>query len=177
MDYPAKLVMGIITADDCNEPELFRVITERFGVIDIKSDSIVFDVTDYYVVEMGKKLKRQWVSFESLISQDSLSTIKIETVKMEHSFKRADGTRTVNLDPGYATMHNFVLASTKGYSHRIYLSNNIYAELTFVCKKKKFRPLNWTYFDYRDNIALFNSIRIKFKSQICPTAEKEITNV
>jgi hypothetical protein len=177
MDYPAKLVMGIITADDCNDTEVFKTITKRFGTVDIKSDPIVFDVTDYYVVEMGEKLKRQWVSFESLISQDSLSTIKLETIKMEHSFKRTDGTRTVNLDPGYATMHNFVLASTKGYSHRVYLDKGIYAELTFVCKKKKFHSLPWTYFDYRDNIAFFDSIRIKFKSQICPAAGKEVTNV
>lgn len=165
MDYPAKLIIGIIIAEDCNETEVLKILNKKFGNVDLKSESIVFNFTDYYTPEMGDKLKRQWLSFESLISQDSLSKIKLDTINIENSFKRTDGTRTINLDPGYVTMHNLVLASTKAYSHRIYLGNDIYAELTLICKQKKFHPLDWTYADYRANITFFDLIRTNFKAQ------------
>ena len=37
-----------------------------------------------------------------------------------------------NLDPGMLSLHNLVLASTKGFAHRIYMREGIYAELALL---------------------------------------------
>jgi hypothetical protein len=60
--------------------------------------------------------------------------------------------RNINLDPGYLTFAKIVLASTKNYSHRIYLNKGIFAEVTLIFSKTegKFIPNINTYNDYKD---------------------------
>lgn len=43
-----------------------------------------------------------------------------------------DYKRKVNLDPGYLEPSKLVLASTKNFSHRIYLNQGIYGEVTLL---------------------------------------------
>ena len=61
-----------------------------------------------------------------------------------------DGKRSVNIDPGYLLYERFVLATGKNYSHRIYVGQGIYADLTLIFQKGAYRPLPWTYPDYAD---------------------------
>ena len=63
-----------------------------------------------------------------------------------------DGKRCINLDPGYLTLAKIVLASTKDYSHRIYLKDGIHAEVTLIYSKetKEYLPNINTYNDYKD---------------------------
>ena len=70
---------------------------------------------------------------------------------MRQSFS-ADGKRNVNIDPGYLTLANVILATTKGYSHRIYLGKGIYGEVTLLYKEKDktFVPNIFTYSDYQE---------------------------
>ena len=169
----AKLISGIIVAQDTgsevaplapdsNIKQIYNILENTFGRIDLRSEIIPFDFTNYYEEELGTDLQRQWVSFEKLIAPEDLASIKLSTVQIENSLKRPSGTRKVNLDPGYITLHNLVLASTKNYSHRIYLGNNIYAELTLIYQNHSFHPLDWTYPDYRENIKFFEEVRAKF---------------
>jgi len=76
------------------------------------------------------------------------------------------GRRTVNLDPGYLSAENLVLATTKGYSHRPYLRDGIYAELVYIYRGGTFAPVEWTYRDYRDarSIAFFNEVGLDYVS-------------
>ncbi len=48
------------------------------------------------------------------------------------------------------SLENFVLATTKNYSHRPYLGQNIFADLTYHFHQGQFEFLPWTYPDYRD---------------------------
>lgn len=164
MDSSVKLIMGVIIAPECDKTQLIKIISKEFGAVDTKSEPEPFDYTDYYTPEMGESLERQWLSFEKLISPGELSRIKNDTIKIENSLKRKDGTRIVNLDPGYITLHNLVLASTKNYSHRIYLDNGIYGELTLIYSNKEFHPLDWTYPDYKENKRFFEEVRAKLKN-------------
>jgi hypothetical protein len=59
------------------------------------------------------------------------------------------GRRRINLDPGYVTAAKLVLATTKDFSHRIYLGDGIYAEVTLNFAKHGCRPFAWTYPDFR----------------------------
>ncbi len=142
-----KLIVGIISARDDDTPVLFE-LEKRFGSIDLKSKIIPFDFTDYYSEEMGENLKRYWLDFERLISPEMITEIKLKTNKLEKKFSRGTG-RTVNIDPGYLAPSKLVLPSTKDFSHRIYLNEGIYAEITLQFAKNKFQFLPWTYPDYK----------------------------
>ena len=81
------------------------------------------------------------------IRQEDLAHIKLTTNGIETMYA-VGGKRQVNLDPGYLTAARFVLGTGKDYSHRIYLSKGIYADLTLFFQQGKFKALPWTYPDY-----------------------------
>jgi len=150
---PVKLVVGILAKDR----EWLARARERlggvFGRFDVESREAPFGFTDCYAGEMGGGLTRQWVGFESLVMPDGLHGIKRRTNLLEEEMAFA-GRRRANLDPGYVNDARLVLATTKDFAHRIYLGAGIYAETTMVYKEGAFRPLEWTYPDYRGQDAL-----------------------
>ncbi|MDR1784766.1 MAG: DUF4416 family protein [Endomicrobium sp.] len=148
----AKLFCGIIYFDEEVKLKSFVVLKKRLGKIDLTSNVITFDFSSYYNTEMGKSLKRFWISFEKLISVDMLAEIKVFTNFIENSFA-LDGKRRINIDPGYVNLANIVLATTKNYSHRIYVSCGIYAEVTMMYRKGGFTRFPWTYPDYLSETA------------------------
>jgi hypothetical protein len=111
---------------------------------------------------MGAPLFRRLFAFEKLIQQSTLAQIKVRTNQIEQHYGR-DGKRSVNIDPGYLLQERFVLASGKNYSHRIYLSEGIYADLTLIYHQGRFQPLPWTYPDYADGPILGVLERIRHK--------------
>lgn len=150
-----KLVCGLIINDQTMLDSVHLRLQEYFGEMDYKSDFIRFDFTDYYTPEMGTNLQRQFISFEKLIQPFELAWIKRLTNQIEDEFgilKNEQIFRNVNIDPGYLTASNFILASTKNYSHRIYLQDCIYAELELIFKNKRFNSVPWTYPDYQTEV-------------------------
>ncbi len=128
--------------------------------MDFVSLPINFDHTDYYEAEMGKQLKRRFVSFLKLIPIEDLYRIKLYTNRLESRYLMAKS-RQINIDPGYVDLAKLVLATTKDYAHRIFLRKGIFAEVTLSFKGDSFCPNEWTYPDYcRDEyIRIFNQIR------------------
>ena len=148
-DDPVKLVVGLLSADRKLLEQAQSALAEGFGTVSVKSPEIPFSFTNYYEKEMGPNLIRQWVGFHGLIESEQLSDFKRTTGSLEKRFLGPNGKRRVNLDPGTLSLHNLVLASTKGFAHRIYLRDGIYAELTLLFQSGKFQPLPWTYPDYQ----------------------------
>ena len=147
-DNLAKLFCGIISSNCEVENKALERLCEKFGKIDLRSACMPFDYTSYYNAEMGNNLLRFWISFEDLVFAGALADIKVFTNSIEDSLA-IDGKRTINIDPGYICPSNVVLASTKEFSHRIYLSQGIYGEVTTIYKKSEgFIKLPWTYPDY-----------------------------
>ena len=166
---PVKLIVGIITAVPDLLPGVHQRLSEQFGQVDFASDLLPFDYTNYYEAEMGKDLKRQFVSFEKLISAEELASAKCFSNTVECEFAEGDtASRPVNLDPGYISAAKLVLASTKDHAHRIYLQDGIYAEITLKFYRKSFQPWEWTYPDYRtpNYIDIFNHIRHIYMNQL-----------
>lgn len=166
---PVKLIYAILTATPDLLPAVYQRLSQRFGWIDFTSPLLSFDYTTYYEAEMGKDLKRQFVSFESLIAPDELASIKrfSNTVEREFAWDNAVS-RPINLDAGYISPAKLILASTKDHAHRIYLQRGIYAEITLRFYRKTFRPWEWTYPDYRTPayIEIFNHIRSIYMEQL-----------
>jgi hypothetical protein len=147
-----------------------RVILEMeglFGLTDWISPAFFFDRTKYYEKEMGWPLHRRFISFKTLVRPQDIVDIKCKTNDLENKESQG-GKRKINIDPGYVALERLVLATGKNYTHRIYLSEGIYADLTLIFQKGSFSPLAWTYRDYSDSkiIGYFNAVREKYKRQI-----------
>lgn len=144
---PAKLIIGMLLKEKELVYDLAQALTELFGEVDSVSPWLDFNFTNYYSKEMGSPLFRRMFSFKKLIEQKDLAHIKMETNGLEQAYTRKER-RRVNLDPGYLLLERFVLATGKNFTHRIYLDQGIYADLTLIYQKGDFRSLPWTYPDY-----------------------------
>ncbi|MFA4916068.1 MAG: DUF4416 family protein [Syntrophales bacterium] len=166
-----KLITSILSGDKDLLNKALEVLDGQYGRADFISALLPFNYTDYYAKEMGPALVRRFVSFESLVRPESLPDIKIGTNGIEERFS-VNGKRSVNIDPGYISYAHIILATGKGYSHRPYLRNGIYADLTLLYQDKTFCSLPWTYPDYAevDIVEMFNKIRAKYVLQAKETA-------
>ncbi len=142
-----KLMVSLLAADFDTINEALGSLCARYGNLDYLSSPQVFNCSDYYEIEMGGPLVRRFVFFEGLIRPEELPNIKIFCNSIEERHSR-DGKRRANLDPGYLALPHLILATGKGYSHRPYLCDGIYADLTLIYRDGFFHPLPWTYPDY-----------------------------
>jgi len=117
----------------------------------------------YYSKEMGSEssLKRFFVHYPTTLDRDLLTTFKLKTVQWEKETSRPDQTRTFNIDTGFVALEQLVLATSKPYTHRIYIAHGIYADLVFTYQNKNYQSLPWTYPDYQEQakINYFLSLR------------------
>lgn len=155
-----KLFIGIIFNAQVNLLDIYSMIEECYGDIESQSEIFDFDHTIYYKAEMGQGLKKQFVSIKPLVDPVTAYQTKIKSVEIEKKCM-IKNQRAVNLDPGILSAHNVILYSTKNYSHRIPLSNNIYAELTYIYKKNSYEVVPWSYPDFKKKAYLdfFKSVR------------------
>jgi len=144
----AALVVSVIYQKTPVRDEALRMLSEAFGAGATHPDVMAFDKTEYYSIEMGAPLYRVlWIA-GALFGRHRLPAIKLATNEIEKRLARRGGARRVNLDPGLLSAENFVLATTKNFTHRVYLRKGIYADLTLVYRKGEYTPLEWTYPDY-----------------------------
>ncbi len=158
------LVAGITYSDSDLLDQALKSLEDEFGPVGMKSPTFDFVMTDYYTSEMGGKLKKFFCCFKNLIEPVTLPDIKIRTNDIELRFVKGDEEnplRTVNIDPGYVTLSKLVLASTKDYTHRIFIGKGIYAETTLRFMYGSFVPVDTTYPDYKIPLAIdfFNTAR------------------
>ena len=152
---PAKLVIGFFLKEKRLAVDVVKALVEKLGSVDMISPWLPFNLTTYYDDEMGTPLFRRMLAFKRLIKQSALANIKLFTNDLEREYS-IDDRRTVNIDPGYLLHERFVLATGKNYSHRIYIGNEIYADLTLVYLKGHYNKMPWTYPDYAsENVMTF----------------------
>lgn len=170
---PAKLVIGVFLKARPLLEEVAGVLIERFGPLDLVSPWFDFDFTRYYLPEFGEPLYRRMLSFKNHIVQQHLAAAKVATNAIEARFLR-EGRRLVNIDPGYLARERFVLATGKNFTHRIYLDQGIYADLTLLFQKGNFRALPWTYPDYTqpEMLAWLHRVRRKYIADLRRIQEK-----
>jgi hypothetical protein len=165
---PGKLFMSLIASEDEFLHQGIKDLCLAFGEVDFTSERLPFNFTDYYTKEMGRDLFRRFIIFKNLISIPLLPDIKQSTNRLEEKYATPVGNRRLNIDPGYICLEHVILATTKGYAHRPYLRDGIYADLTLIYRNKSFQPLEWTYHDYRQEevIGLFNQFRKRYAEDL-----------
>lgn len=163
---PVVLFCGLLSTSEGRLAEAVQTLIARYGRIAEQTAILPWNHTSHYIQEMGKPLLRQFVFFEEKIPPERLPAIKRETIAIEiASSVTRDGQpcRTVNLDPGYLHPAKVVLATTKDFSHRLYLGDGIFGEVTLIYQKniQSFVPLATAYPDFgsQSYITLFNKAR------------------
>ncbi|HVP58234.1 MAG TPA: DUF4416 family protein [bacterium] len=145
---PVQLIAGVLYSDSTLLAQVEQALEERFSPIELRSEAVAFDVTDYYGPEMGSGLKRIIYAFRDLISPEAIAGIKLATNDVEAYFA-ASGGRRVNIDPGYIDFHKLVLASVKFLGHKIYIGKGVYADPTLYYDKG-WKPYPWGFPDFKD---------------------------
>ncbi len=147
---PVKLVASVIYADPKAYAETLSLLKQKWGEIDFIEADFPFTFTDYYTAEMGRPLWRSFFSFKRLIARETLVDIKLFTNEIENHLAKEDGRRTLNIDPGYLSDAQLILATGKNFSHRIYLGHGLFGDLTLLFKHNQFQAFPWTYPDYQE---------------------------
>ena len=164
----AKLVMSFLYREEDVLAAVLTAADGKYGPLDFLSEALPFEFTSYYESEMGKKLKRRLAGFRPLILPEHLPGIKLWANGQENLHVNQKGGRKINIDPGYLASAKFILATGKDYSHRIYLGNGIYGDLTLMFQKGSFTTLPWTYPDYASSplIDLITLLRRRYLWQM-----------
>jgi hypothetical protein len=162
-----KLIASLFSGESRLLDDAVHALSEKYGKVDFISAPAPFAYTDYYRKEFGGSLIRRLVAFDRLIRPDSLPDVKLWTNSLERRLL-AEGRRRVNIDPGYIAKAHLILSTGKGYSHRPYLRDGIYADLTLIYRNKAFETLPWTYPDYAGGrmIGMLTRIREKYSLQL-----------
>jgi len=145
---PALLVASILGRTIEQVDVAVGRFAEQFGPIAFTSAPLEFHWTSYYRDELGEDPKRRVIAVDRFEDTSRLPEIKRATCRLEIALSRPGGSREVNIDPGFLSAEQLVLASTKRRAHRIHLGRGIYADLMLLYGSDGFAPLPWTYPDY-----------------------------
>ncbi len=158
------LFCSVLFHDDAPAGRAIGALKDAYGATVYESDPMPFTYTSYYEDELGSPVNRILVAFQTPVPRDCLPDVKLRTNTVEKTFSDR-ARRAVNLDPGILSLENICLATTKPYSHRIYLKCGIWAEVTLMYRKDSYQALPWTYPDYAspEMIRIFNSLRERYK--------------
>lgn len=151
----AAFVCALMSGDPGSMDRAIARLVAHRGPVRALSPVYAFDYTSYYEPEMGAGLRKQLACFSDLVDPAALAAAKHQTMEIERALSRTDGTalrRQVNLDPGLVSQESLVLATTKHSGHRICIAAGLYAEVTLLYQKGRYRPLQWTYPDYRTEV-------------------------
>ena len=162
-----KLIASLFSSERALVERGIEQLVDIHGEADWISPEIFFDRTRYYEKEMGWPLYRRFLSFKKLIPPETLVDVKLKTNEVEKTYLKG-GKRRINIDPGYISLERLILATGKNYTHRVYLREGIYADLTLIFKRGGFIPLEWSYPDYAhpEMIDCFNAVRSRYLKQL-----------
>ena len=176
---PAKRVCSVLSAALPEVwPQVVAGLAACFGPAEIGDPERPFTHTAYYDAELGAPISRRVLAFTDLAAQGSLGRDKAATNALENALRLPDGRRRVNLDPGLLTQERFVLATGKNFTHRIYLGDGIFADLTLVFQAGSWQTLPWTFPDYAspDMLEILTDIRLRYRRDLREAASAIISS-
>ncbi|MBD3276263.1 MAG: DUF4416 family protein [Candidatus Marinimicrobia bacterium] len=165
-------VGAVMLVPDVKIDSIANSLTDYFrGEVVLSKQFRVQDFTNYYDDEMGDELYKYFYYVRSLHPIEGSEEWKVWSNMQEEKYKTETGMdRPVNIDPGYLALSKLVLFSTKGFSHRVYIRNKVFAEVTLQYRHKAFHDLPWTYSDYKTAEAylFWNQARAELDEMLGP---------
>lgn len=134
---------------DLYPADLFQDLWEQHYGSSFSCVPEVNPLNNYYEKEMGSPLSRVFFLSTMQSPRDLLLESKLKAIEWEHQWS-SEGKRSVNIDTGFLSLENFLLATTKNYSHRVYIGQNLFADLTYFFQNGEIHSFPWTYPDYLD---------------------------
>ncbi len=173
MAYPrkllkVKLIAGLFYQDPNIYDQAKQNLIQSFGNIDFESDEYDFnEFTDYYESEMGKNLKKRIISFKILIDRDTLADIKQKSNNIEDDLAK-NNKRIINIDTGYLTQHNIILASAKQMPHKVSIGKGYFGDVVLTYSNNDYYHYFKTFMDHKSRKVkeIYKKIREIYISQI-----------
>lgn len=167
---PVRLVIGLLASNTELAQQSLAALAQIYGPADLQLAPFPFLFTNYYREELGETPVRAFIAFENLIAREQIVEIKHATNSLELAWATEHGTpglRPVNLDPGYMTLGQFFLATTKDQRQRVYIRDGIFVEPTLYFQNGHFHAFDWTYRDYQspEYIAYLEQVRQRLAYQ------------
>jgi hypothetical protein len=144
----ANLFMAIMYSSLDNFNKVKEKLVLKYGPIKAESTPYDFNFTKYYDKEMGSGLKKKFLVFSKEISKEDLVAVKFFITKIEEMFSD-NSDRSVNIDPGYLSQHELVLATWKGKDFKEKISYELWAHKVLGFKGNKVEEYFHTFADYR----------------------------
>ncbi len=143
--------------------DVVKIFTENFGDNILIFKHNFFPMLDYYFPEMGgdkKDYERIFIVNLDLADRMKLKEAKLRAQELEEHYFVGKN-RSINFDIGILTLENLQLATSKNFTHRIYLGDGVYSDLTLIFQGEAYEKLPWSYPDYAhvEIIAFFNYLR------------------
>jgi hypothetical protein len=136
--YPSKEMLDLT----------MKELENKFGKIISHSPEYNFNFTNYYEKEFGTNLKKIILVFEQNIEKAELVEIREWTGNFEKRWSQNEN-RTVNIDPGYISKEELVLATKKGKWFKEDLGNGVFAHKVLEFKDGEAITFKHTFADYR----------------------------
>lgn len=149
----AKLIIAVMYSDKDVYVRCRTDLISEYGEILKESEEYDFDkFTSFYAKEMGNGLVKRFLVFVKEIKDKSeLSDIKHKITEIEKRYSD-DGNRTINLDPGYLSPEELVLASFKrGTNYKEQISERVWLHKVLEFHAGEVKIFWHTFPDYREH--------------------------
>ena len=124
-------------------------LISKYGEVKAEGSSYAFSFTDYYEKEMGSNLKKKFLIFNKEISKQDLIDIKLFITEIEEKYS-INNKRTINIDPGYLSSKEFVLATFKQRSFKEKIHDKVWLHKVLEFDGNNIKHFFHTFADYKD---------------------------
>ncbi len=151
-----KLFIAAMYGNEETYNQVKNILIKDYSSLLFESQPYSFDrFTSYYQKEMGRDLLKRFLIFCLAIEKKDLIKIKQETRDIEQRFA-VDSKRTINLDPGYISTSELVLASFKrGTNYKELIGEGVYAHKVLGFEGDRCAVFWHTFPDYREHQPFF----------------------
>jgi hypothetical protein len=142
------LFMAVMySSEDLFDSARFDLI-EKYGDLRSESDPYDFNFTKYYEKEMGKNLKKKFLIFKKEVSKEDLESVKFFITEIEEKLA-INGNRKVNIDPGYLSSKELILATWKGKDFKEKISEKVWVHKVLEFDGNEVVEFFHTFADYK----------------------------
>jgi uncharacterized protein DUF4416 len=124
-------------------------LIKQYKTIKSESNFYEFNFTRYYEKEMGGNLKKKFIVFNKDILKKDLIEVKLFITKLEEKYM-INNNRTINIDPGFLSKKELVLATFKAKNFKEKLNDKVFSHKVLEFDNDKIIEFFHTFADYKE---------------------------
>ena len=145
---PALLLVAVITRYEAALAWARERLHRRLRPIRAREPDLSVRRDELLRTDDGPGLGTTFLTFQQQYDPGETAATKLATNAWEAEYAalgRHPESRPLNLDPGYLTSAKLVLSSTKDHTHRLYLGQGIFGEVTLFYRHGAWRDHEFTF--------------------------------